>query len=97
MICYYYDNGHNPRLVIRPAKIEVAHPEPKIYILRDIISEIEMNRLKELAAPIVSVCVCVCVFVCEVCCCVNGCVLLTWSGPVSELFLAVLPLFVEEC
>ena len=31
--------------------MEVAFPNPKVYILRDIISEPEMARLKELAEP----------------------------------------------
>lgn len=54
LICYYYDAGRNPRLLIRPVKVEIVYPDPKLYILRDIISEREMARLRELAAPIVS-------------------------------------------
>ena len=63
LICYYYDAGRNPRLVIRPVKVEVMYPDPKIYVLREVISEKEMARLRELAAPIVSVCgYCTCTF-----------------------------------
>ena len=51
LTCFYWTNNHNPRLVIRPAKVEVVFPEPNIYILHDIISEPEMARLKELAEP----------------------------------------------
>lgn len=54
LICYYYDAGRNPRLVIRPVKVEIVYPDPKLYVLRDIISEQEMARLRALAAPIVS-------------------------------------------
>jgi hypothetical protein len=54
LTCYYYDAGGNPRLVIRPAKVEVVYPDPKLYVLREVISEKEMARLRELAAPIVS-------------------------------------------
>ena len=31
------------------------YPDPKIYVLREVISEKEMARLRELAAPIVSI------------------------------------------
>ena len=51
LTCFYYTNKNNPRLILRPAKVEVAFPNPKIYILRDIISKPEMARLKELAEP----------------------------------------------
>lgn len=55
LTCYYYDAGRNPRLIIRPVKVEVMYPDPKIYVLREVISEKEMARLRELAAPIVSI------------------------------------------
>ena len=54
LTCYYYDAGRNPRLIIRPAKVEVVYPDPKLYVLREVISKAEMARLRELAAPIVS-------------------------------------------
>lgn len=53
LTCYYYNNKRNSRLLLRPAKVEVVFPEPRIYMLRDVISEPEMARLKELAEPIV--------------------------------------------
>ena len=40
--------------MIQPVKVEVVYPDPKIYIIRDLLSDNEMNRLKELAAPKVS-------------------------------------------
>ena len=36
------------------------YPDPKIYVLREVISEKEMARLRELAAPIVSIPTCKC-------------------------------------
>ena len=53
-ICYYYNNNRNPRLVFAPIKTEVAFLEPKIYIFHDLISDREIERLKELASPKVS-------------------------------------------
>ena len=55
LVCYYFDNKNDPRLVLQPVKVEVLYPDPKIYVLRDFISEVEMARLKELAAPKVSI------------------------------------------
>lgn len=40
--------------MIRPVKVEVVYPDPSIYVLRDLLSDSEMERLKELAAPKVS-------------------------------------------
>lgn len=51
LTCYYFNNKRNPRLLLRPIKVEVVFPEPRIYMLRDVISEPEMARLKELAGP----------------------------------------------
>ena len=53
LTCYYYTNNQNPRLLLRPAKVEILFLEPRIYMLREVISEPEMARLKELAEPIV--------------------------------------------
>lgn len=52
LICFYYNNRRTPGLLLQPAKVEIAFPNPRIYIIRDIISETEMKRLKELAGPI---------------------------------------------
>lgn len=51
LICYYFNNKMNPRLIIQPAKVEVVYSDPKIYVLRDFLSDVEMERLIELAAP----------------------------------------------
>lgn len=37
--------------MIQPVKVEIVYPDPKIYVFRDFLSEVEMERLKELAAP----------------------------------------------
>ena len=54
LVCYYFNNKRNPRLILRPAKLEVVFLKPKIYIFRGIIYDEEMDRLKELAGPKVS-------------------------------------------
>ena len=64
LVCFYYDNDRNPRLILRPQKVEVAFPEPKIYIFRDSITEKEMSRLKDLARPMVCMSVCRCISLC---------------------------------
>ena len=65
LVCFYYDNDRNPRLILRPQKVEVAFPEPKIYIFRDSITEKQMSRLKALARP--KVCLSVCMSTCALC------------------------------
>ena len=52
LTCYYYDAGRNPRLVIRPIKLEVVYPDPKIYVFREILTDQEMKRLKDLGEPV---------------------------------------------
>lgn len=49
MTCWYY--SATPRLKIRPAKFERVFVKPEIVIMRSILSESEMNKIKELAAP----------------------------------------------
>ena len=49
MLCWYYNDP--PRLKIRPAKIERVFVKPEIFLLRDILSDVEMEVIKELAAP----------------------------------------------
>ncbi len=53
LTCFYYNGANNPRLIIQPVKVEVVYLSPNIYILRDILSEKEMERLKELGGPAV--------------------------------------------
>ena len=40
--------------MIRPIKVEVVYHDPKIYVFREILTEREMKRLKELGEPVVS-------------------------------------------
>ncbi|XP_073251115.1 prolyl 4-hydroxylase subunit alpha-1-like isoform X1 [Porites lutea] len=49
MLCWYYNDP--PRLKIRPAKIERVFVKPEIFLFRDILSDVEMEVIKELAAP----------------------------------------------
>lgn len=49
MTCWYY--SATPRLKIRPAKFERVFVKPEIVIMRSILSESEMSKIKELAAP----------------------------------------------
>ncbi len=58
LTCYYYSSGNNPRLIIQPVKVEVVYLNPNIYMLRDILSEREMERLKELGGPAVRTWMC---------------------------------------
>ncbi|XP_019849479.1 PREDICTED: prolyl 4-hydroxylase subunit alpha-2-like isoform X2 [Amphimedon queenslandica] len=51
LICYYFNNKRNPRLILSPIKTEVAFVKPKIYIFYDIVTDREIERLKELANP----------------------------------------------
>jgi len=63
-LCFYYNNHRNPRLLLQPAKIEIANLKPRVWMLRNVLSESEMNRLKELASPKV----CMCWFYKLICC-----------------------------
>lgn len=49
MMCWYY--SATPRLKIRPAKFERVFVKPEILIMRNVLSESEMDKIKELAAP----------------------------------------------
>ena len=51
LMCFYYTKSKNPQLILRPAKIEIAYLNPKIFILRGLVSEAEILRLQELAGP----------------------------------------------
>ena len=62
LFCFYYTGRNNPRLILKPAKMEVVFPDPKLYMWRDALSEPEMSRLKQLAEPKVCVWVCMCVY-----------------------------------
>lgn len=49
MTCWYH--SATPRLKLKPAKFERVFVRPEIIILRNILSESEMGKIKELAAP----------------------------------------------
>lgn len=46
--CFYYTNNNHPSLVINPAKVEVLHDKPRIYRIKQILTETQMQRLEEL-------------------------------------------------
>ena len=49
MTCWYYSDP--PRLKFKPAKFERVFLKPEIIIFRDVLSDPEMNTIKDLAAP----------------------------------------------
>ena len=49
MLCWYYSG--TPRLMLRPAKFERVFVKPEIILMRKILTESEMNKIKELASP----------------------------------------------
>ena len=49
MLCWYYNDPL--RLKIKPAKIERVFVKPEIFLFRGILSDVEMEVIKELAAP----------------------------------------------
>ncbi|XP_078383611.1 prolyl 4-hydroxylase subunit alpha-1-like isoform X2 [Oculina patagonica] len=49
MTCWYY--SATPRLKLKPAKFERVFVKPEIIIMRNILTDSEMNKIKELAAP----------------------------------------------
>uniref|UniRef100_A0A1A8N376 Prolyl 4-hydroxylase, alpha polypeptide I n=2 Tax=Nothobranchius TaxID=28779 RepID=A0A1A8N376_9TELE len=51
LFCRYYDNGRHPRFVIGPVKQEDEWDRPHIVRYYDVVSEKEMEKVKELAKP----------------------------------------------
>ncbi|XP_028844893.1 prolyl 4-hydroxylase subunit alpha-1b isoform X2 [Denticeps clupeoides] len=51
LFCRYYDNRHNPRLLLGPVKVEDEWDRPHIVRYHDIISDSEIEKVKELAKP----------------------------------------------
>ncbi|KAG7520030.1 prolyl 4-hydroxylase subunit alpha-1 isoform X1 [Solea senegalensis] len=51
LFCRYYDNNHSPALVLAPVKQQDEWDRPYIVRYLDIISEEEMQRVKQLAKP----------------------------------------------
>ncbi|KAI6656398.1 Prolyl 4-hydroxylase subunit alpha [Oopsacas minuta] len=46
--CFYYSNSKTLNLLYNPAKIEMLHDTPRIYSLRQVLSEVQMTRIEEL-------------------------------------------------
>uniref|UniRef100_UPI0037E823CE prolyl 4-hydroxylase subunit alpha-1-like n=1 Tax=Semicossyphus pulcher TaxID=241346 RepID=UPI0037E823CE len=51
LFCRYYDNNHHPKYVIGPVKQEDEWDRPRIVRYHDIVSDREMEKVKELAKP----------------------------------------------
>ncbi|KAL7384024.1 hypothetical protein ABVT39_022891 [Epinephelus coioides] len=51
LFCRYYDNNRNPMYVLRPVKQQDEWDRPYIVRYLDIISDSEMERIKQLAKP----------------------------------------------
>lgn len=54
LFCRYYDNNRNPRLVLAPIKQQDEWDRPYIVRYIDIISDTEIEKVKQLAKPRVS-------------------------------------------
>ena len=50
LVCYYLDRK-NPRLILKPAKVEQINKNPEIVIFHDAISHLEAKKLKDIALP----------------------------------------------
>uniref|UniRef100_A0A665VUV8 procollagen-proline 4-dioxygenase n=1 Tax=Echeneis naucrates TaxID=173247 RepID=A0A665VUV8_ECHNA len=51
LFCRYYDNNRHPRYMIGPVKQEDEWDSPRIVRYHDIVSDKEMEKVKELAKP----------------------------------------------
>ncbi|XP_039526534.1 prolyl 4-hydroxylase subunit alpha-1b isoform X3 [Pimephales promelas] len=51
LFCRYYDNNHNPLLLLAPVKQEDEWDRPRIVRFHDIISDSEIETVKEMAKP----------------------------------------------
>lgn len=54
LFCRYYDNNRNPSLLLAPVKQQDEWDRPYIVRYLDIISDAEIERIKQLAKPRVS-------------------------------------------
>lgn len=55
LFCRYYDNNHNPKYVLAPVKQQDEWDRPYIVRYLDILSEAEIEKVKQLAKPRVSI------------------------------------------
>ncbi len=53
--CRYSTGGGNPRLMYAPVKEEVVWDEPRIIRYHDIISDGEIEILKNISRPLVNI------------------------------------------
>ncbi|XP_042364469.1 prolyl 4-hydroxylase subunit alpha-1-like [Plectropomus leopardus] len=51
LFCRYYDNNRHPKYVIGPVKQEDEWDRPRIVRYHDIVSDMEIEKVKELAKP----------------------------------------------
>ncbi|XP_034008336.1 prolyl 4-hydroxylase subunit alpha-1-like [Trematomus bernacchii] len=51
LFCRYYDNNHNPKYVLAPVKQQDEWDRPYIVRYLDILSETEIEKVKQLAKP----------------------------------------------
>ncbi|KAH9403931.1 hypothetical protein TYRP_014443 [Tyrophagus putrescentiae] len=54
LTCYYWNNHQHPLLLLRPVKVEMYNRSPFIVMYHELISEKEINTLKEMATPILT-------------------------------------------
>ena len=50
MFCYY-SHGHNAYLKIIPYKVETVSLDPRVDLYHDVLSDYEIDVIKELATP----------------------------------------------
>ena len=51
----WYDSRQQPYLILMPIKVEQQSIEPAIYTFHDILNEEEIEKIKEIAKPLVSI------------------------------------------
>ncbi len=51
----WYDSRRQPYLTLMPIKVEQHSIEPAIYTFHDILSDDEIEKIKEIARPLVSI------------------------------------------
>lgn len=51
-----FDARGDPRLLLSPARVELLCVEPRVELLHDVVSDVEIAHLKRLALPLVCAC-----------------------------------------
>lgn len=49
--CRYFTNNNNPYLILGPIKEEEAYLNPRLVVYHDVISDREIETVKQLAQP----------------------------------------------